>query len=183
MYIYGGYDDYGLNCNDMFQYSFAKNEWVKVRMLGKPPDKFHHVAVAHEGSMYLLGGQGADKTLYDFRFGTNTLSAVQCAGYVPDVRQGHKAVAFGRKLYLIGGADNLSCYNDCIMFHFETGIWKKHNRNIKFSDEDDIFPRRYFHSICVRTISEEIVVFGGKNIHNYAFNDIWCMPLCLFSPI
>lgn len=183
MYIYGGYDDFGLNCNDMFQYSFIKNEWTKVRTLGNPPDKFHHISVVYEGSMYLFGGQGEDKNLYDYRFDTNTWNSVKYYGKGPGVRWGHKAVVFKNKFYVIGGADNFSCYNDCFIFDFETSTWKSHKRNPKFSDDDLVFPRRYFHSFCVRTLTDELVVFGGKNVHNYTFNDSWFMPLCILIPL
>ena len=71
------------------------------------------------------------------------------------------------KMIVVGGVDKLSCFNDVFVYNFERSKWKKEKNK---GEIEEIFPKRYFHSVCV--YENSLVIFGGKNIDNYLFNDL-----------
>lgn len=90
MYIYGGYDDFGLKCNDIYCFDFDSLIWMRLKTLGPSLDRFHHSAVAYQGSMYVFGGffehevPAADGAgLMEFRFSTLTWSKVAPYQHTP----------------------------------------------------------------------------------------------------
>lgn len=128
-YMYGGYDDFGLKCNDMYEYRPTANKWARVKTLGEAPERYHHSAVAHAGSMYLFGGNAGDastsNSLFEYRFGTATWTKIATQNKSPESRWGHSSFIHDNQLYIIGGCDNILCFKDVYRISLESLAWKK----------------------------------------------------------
>ena len=78
VYVFGGFDDFGLRCNDIWRYERSCNRWTAVLHLqSEAPDVLHHCAATYQGSMLVWGGMDNRQQLYEFRFGSQSWSAVQ----------------------------------------------------------------------------------------------------------
>jgi hypothetical protein len=156
---------------------------VKIQVLGTPPERYHHSLVVFEGSIYVFGGYEGYDDIHEYRFGTRTWSIVNTKGAPPSPRWGHCAVQVKRYMYVFGGCDRVINYNDLHRFHFGTffsfsftSISIVNSINFKDSGRWEQIPsggyqQGYFQSIVVH--SDRVYLFGGKNIHNYNFNDLW----------
>lgn len=173
LYVFGGYDDFGYKSNELWEYKPQGREWRRLETEGEIPERFHHSAVIFEGSMYVFGGLVGDNAssnnsvasaswLFEYRFSSRRWSRVQAQGKNPEGRWGHSAVVMDNKLFIIGGCDNvLSCKD----------IFKLNLRKLQWSKATSSgFEGRYFDT-CVE-YQNQIFIFGGRNIHNYCFNDL-----------
>lgn len=69
MWIYGGYDDFGYKCDDLFQYRFDTKLWQHIKTYTVVPEdqprlyleRYNHTAVVYQDSMYIFGGRGDKK--------------------------------------------------------------------------------------------------------------------------
>jgi len=107
MYIFAGYDNAAMTCNDLYSFDIETNTWEKIKAQGTiPPSRFMHSAVVQYNAMYVFGGQGDNALLNDvhqFDFGTSTWSKPKTKGKTPTPRYGHTTVATDFGIYLIGG--------------------------------------------------------------------------------
>lgn len=163
MYIYGGYDDYGFPCNDVHAFSFERLRWRALKSLGPSPDRFHHSAVLWQGSMYVFGGYGGFADLFEYRLGSCTWTALQTHAPRPEPRWGHRAVEHRGAMYVVGGCDSVLSYSDVWRLDLERRTWTR-------LPPAEGHAQRFFHASCV--YRERLYTFGGKNMHNFAFNDV-----------
>jgi len=163
MYIFGGYDDFGLSCNDLWRFDFDTREWERIQPLGRPPERYHHSAVAFEGSLYVFGGFQGYNDLFEYRFGSRTWSTVNTKGAPPNARWGHCAIVVKRCMYIFGGCDLVVNYNDLHRFHFDSSRWET------LSGEG--YMQGYFQTVSLH--KNRLYIFGGKNVHNYNFNELY----------
>lgn len=129
IFVFGGYDDFGYRCNDLYEYRPTSNTWRKVKTIGDAPERYHHSAVIHMGSMYVFGGSVADMStataLFEYRFGTATWTRVPTQNKAPEGRWGHSSFVHNNQLYIVGGCDNILCFKDVYRISLESFIWKK----------------------------------------------------------
>ena len=126
MYIYGGFDGNGFACNDVCAFSFATLSWDKPVLAGAAQEAFHHSAVVYQGSMYTFGGyRKTYNEIQEYRFATKSWSFLQTSGSAPKPRWGHAAVVSGHYMYVFGGRDRVSNFQDLHSFNFETRTWRK----------------------------------------------------------
>ena len=163
MYVYGGYDDYGFPCNDVHAFSFERIRWRPLKSLGPSPDRFHHSAVLWQGSMYTFGGYGGFADVFEYRLSSSTWTAIQTHGARPEPRWGHRAVEHMGAMYVVGGCDSVLSYSDVWRLDLERRTWSRLPPAVGHA-------QRFFHSTCV--YKERLYTFGGKNMHNFAFNDV-----------
>jgi hypothetical protein len=88
-------------------------------------------------------------------------------GTPPKPRWGHSAVVCGHLMYIFGGRDRVGNFQDLNCFNFETRNWRR--------VEIDGIDARFFSSLSV--FENMAFVFGGRNIHSFAFNDT--LRVCL----
>lgn len=169
-YVYGGYDDYGYKCNDMYEYRPTANKWCRVQTQGEAPERYHHSAVAFSGSMYLFGGNAGDpasaSALFEYRFGTNTWTRIPTQNKAPEPRWGHSCFIHEQHLYIIGGCDNILCFKDVHRISLSTLCWKKVKKLSGFDP-------RYFGG-CVVLKSDNPVCTYDPAIHEIPLPDIQC---------
>lgn len=164
IYVYGGFDDFGLRCNDVWRYNWRTNEWTPLLHLqSEAPEALHHSAVVYQGSMLVWGGAEAGSELHEYRFGSHTWSRVLVRGQAPRARWGHRAFVFEDCMYVVGGSDAVLCHNTVWRFSLATLEWTL------LGEAEGVTPR-YFMSLVV-VDGNRVIVFGGRNVHNYAFND------------
>ncbi|KAL6070689.1 kelch domain-containing protein 3 [Balamuthia mandrillaris] len=163
MYIFGGYDDLGWKCNDLYAFHFEKEEWEEIETLGSPPYRFHSTGSVFQGSLYVFGGYPDVRDLFEYRFASKTWSLVKTTGEVPSERWGHREVVHKDVMYIFGGCDPNTCC-DVHAFHFATRQWEL----LEVSG----CPERCFHSLT--KYKEEVFLFGGKNTENECYNDLYC---------
>jgi hypothetical protein len=98
VFVFGGFDDFGLRCNDLWKFEVARSEWTPMLHLqSEAPDALHHSAVSTkdlywnrkakkrvglekvicQGSMLAWGGMDASSDLHEYRFGSRSWAAVK----------------------------------------------------------------------------------------------------------
>ncbi len=164
MFVYGGYDQMGFACNDLYELSLATLTWHKPTTSGAvPKEAYHHTAVVFQGSMYTFGGyRKTYNEIQEYRFATKSWSFVHTTGHAPIPRWGHTAVvACDQYMIVFGGRDRVANFQDVHSFCFETRLWRR-------IDCEGI-EGRFF---CSAVVSDAwMYVFGGRNIHSFSFND------------
>ncbi len=100
--------------------------------------------------------------IQEFRFATKTWSFLHTSGPAPKPRWGHAAAVYNHHMFVFGGRDRVSNFQDFFCFDFDSRVWKK----IECGGID----ARFF---CTGAVVEDcFFVFGGRNIHSFAFNDL-----------
>eukprot|EP00026_Physarum_polycephalum_P007931 Phypoly_transcript_08003.p1 GENE.Phypoly_transcript_08003~~Phypoly_transcript_08003.p1 ORF type:complete len:508 (+),score=102.00 Phypoly_transcript_08003:88-1524(+) len=175
MYIFGGYDNSALTCNDLFAFTLETNTWEKIQAQGAiPPSRFMHTAVLHDKifgkSMYIFGGQGDSAALYNdayqFDFDQATWTKLKAKGKIPAPRSGHSTVAAPTGMYLFGGYDKAKnkFYSDLAFMDFATKEWFATPiaglQDAK--DKKGGFAPRYNHSCVWDSATNSMIISGGK---------------------
>ena len=50
LYVFGGFDEFGLMCSDLWEFSLKSRRWGSIQTYGTPPERRHHAAVVFEVS-------------------------------------------------------------------------------------------------------------------------------------
>eukprot|EP00026_Physarum_polycephalum_P006344 Phypoly_transcript_06386.p1 GENE.Phypoly_transcript_06386~~Phypoly_transcript_06386.p1 ORF type:complete len:559 (+),score=85.81 Phypoly_transcript_06386:102-1778(+) len=171
MYVFGGYDNSAMTCNDLFSLDLETHTWEKVKAQGSlPPSRFMHSAVVYRKTMFIFGGQGdANVTLNDvhaFNFATVTWSKPKCKGKIPSPRYGHTAVAAAPGMYVYGGYDKGKdkYYGDVALMDFDSCEW--YATPVNGTDTKSNLPPRFNHSAVFESVFNITLVFGGKDATN-----------------
>jgi hypothetical protein len=100
--------------------------------------------------------------IQEYRFATKSWSFLHTSGPAPKPRWGHAAAVYNHHMFVFGGRDRVSNFQDLFCFNFDSRVWKK----IECGGID----ARFF---CTGVVVEDcFYVFGGRNIHSFAFNDL-----------
>lgn len=68
MFVFGGYDNFGSGCNDLYQYIFKTNTWNKVKPTGVVPRAmYHHSAVVYQVDIFPFKEALPSKILFFYR--------------------------------------------------------------------------------------------------------------------
>ena len=171
IYIYGGFDDFGLTCNDVWRYEVFANRWTAVLHLqSEAPDAMHHTAAVYQGSLLVWGGSDAADALYEFRFGSNIWSKVQVRSTQrPRPKFGSRCFVHEDDLYIVGGTDSLVCHASVWRFSMVSCEWT-------LLGQSDLWEPRYFFSLAMH--GNNVVLFGGKNLSNFAFDCVHMWKFC-----
>lgn len=111
MIVFGGYDG-KKKLNDTYVYDFAANQWSRPGNAehNAPSRRCKHSAVLYKKKIYVVGGfqykDGANYALTDMHIldlDSYSWSTVLMNKASPEALQGHKAVACGDSMYVIGG--------------------------------------------------------------------------------
>lgn len=149
-----------------------------------PGGRWGHSMVSFNNSIYLFGGSCPGlvfndlwMTVIDPQDSTDHVTWVKLnpPGIVPNARGGHSAVVVGHFMYIFGGNNLISSYNDiwCLNLlenHAEMFGWEL----IQESDSSGPSPR-IGHSMIA--IGRHMLIFGGRDFHKNSF----CSGLYLFD--
>lgn len=167
--------------------------------------RYHHSCSVYQDSVLIFAGKGPDSVLGDliqFFFGSFSTSRsfiVQTFSLTPHnltiqtkdtktwrvlssndpqgpaPRWGHSSIVVGHILYIYGGRDNVSQFNDMYAFDLKTKKWSvvasaPSNASSATSMSVSVPQHRYFHGAAL--YNNSIYFVWGKNIYDFCFADI-----------
>ena len=136
-------------------------EWGAIQTSGdRITGRYGHTAVVHENMLYFFGGDGGSSKRLNtvLRFDTeyNLLAEIPTKGDRPGPRSGNSAVIWESSMYIFGGRDGNSIFDDIYELRITNRRW------YKVEPTTDVrCPARYRHSSVVH--NGKMFVFGGEN--------------------
>ncbi|RHY82784.1 hypothetical protein DYB26_008683 [Aphanomyces astaci] len=152
--------------------------WSQVDVHGTlPPRRSGALGVVHENHMYIFGGyDGRDgnyfNDLFYFNFDTRRWSEMPSSSSVvrPESRTDHIMVLHDANIYIFGGYNGSSRFNNMYRYEIPAKSWRK-------VDAIGSLPSgRFGHTGAVHESSHRLIVFGGwdgrdtlDDLHQYEF--------------
>jgi len=112
-YVFGGQDQQGRKLDDFYRLDLETMSWTKLEIEGeRPRSRSNAKLVAHEGKLYLCGGDSANGTspflpcyndLFEFNIDTNEWRKISINFPDMEGRTGHTLVAYNGSLFFYGG--------------------------------------------------------------------------------
>lgn len=163
MYIFGGWD--GLVQNDHFHsFNFVTSTWTKITSELMPlPRCSHSVAVSDSrNTMYIFGGYGGQSRSYlndiwAYDFEKQVWAELPSFGNVPSPRSRMRMVEWEGKLFIFGGWDKVTHFEDLFQYDIDTNVWIK----LEIGGSQDGSFKIGQHSMCVH--HNILYIFGGYN--------------------
>jgi len=158
--VFGGWNGFlKVWYNDAHEYNFETKVWMKLNCHGTaPPQRTSHAAVVYKNCMYVFAGFSGETYLNDFHelnLETRTWKDItkQCSGRLPSPRSRFCAAVHGDTMYILGGWDKGSYFDDLHTYNFVTRGWTRiMNSNFEI-------PRISQYSLCV--YQDYLCFFGG----------------------
>nr|CCA23939.1 conserved hypothetical protein [Albugo laibachii Nc14] len=176
VYLFGGTDCTGRQ-QDFYRFDIDTNQWTKLVSQGSVPSRRSGASgVVHRDRMYLFGGyEGRNgsyfQDLYYYDFETQIWDQVKCSNpnVCPQERTDHSMVVYEDSLYLFGGCDKSTRFDDLWRFDLSQKRWEQ------VTMDGDIPVPCFGHTAIVHESSHRLIVFGGWDGHNtldtlYEFN-------------
>ena len=166
LWIFAGYDGH-MRLNDMWAIDLlaSQPEWEQIDQSGdSPPTCCNFPVAVVDESMYVFSGQSGAKitnNLYQFKFQERLWIRIRTEHLLrgspspPQRRYGHTMVAFGRSLYVFGGAADGILDNEVHCFDVDSRLWSV----IQPASGSETPCGRVFHSAAVWNNS--MYIFGG----------------------
>jgi len=171
MWVIGGALSDGSQTDDIW-YSMDGVYWQEATPHAAFGPRQGHTCVVFKNEMWVIGGYSNGSYLNDTWRSPNGIDwfpATLNAEFTP--RAGHTCVVYdngaGPKMYVIGGHQGTSFYND---------IWYSDNGSAWYPKQIPEFTPRYYHTSLV--FSNKIWVIGGVSYSgDYIYNnDVWASP-------
>jgi len=163
LYIFGGHNpEPGSNFisrvkDELFEFDLSKQTWRKIS--GLFPFRTEHSSVCSNGEMIVFGGYSGLMYQNDIficelgnEFKHRTIEAV---GDAPRPCSAHSICIYKNKIYMFGGWDGRTTYDQFYKFSFVKSIWKK----VKYSGQ--LPEARRSHGCAV--VGDQMYIFGGYN--------------------
>lgn len=182
MYIYGGKINAFENTKNLWAFSFASNRWELIKSRRVSDDQFFpleidsHNAILYKDEMIVFGGylgqiSKYSNLVYSYDFQTNIWKLYymptpnEKKNEKPKRRANAGAVIFNDELFIYGGTNGKSKFNDLWKFDLKTLKWSQMSKMEEFKPE----PRSGHIFVNYK---DKLVLFGG--IHDIAHekNDI-----------
>mmetsp|Transcript_7679 Transcript_7679/g.7086 ORF Transcript_7679/g.7086 Transcript_7679/m.7086 type:complete len:306 (+) Transcript_7679:36-953(+) len=176
LFVFGGHTTPQIRLNDAWFLNTQTLAWKKAdsdepctpknqdSLVGAPGPRANTSAALLDNKVYIFGGHGgvnyqrlAYNDLYSLDLDTQQWERLDPVNNPPDPRGGHSMFAIGRMIYIYGGWNSESQYNNIIMFDLDKLEW---------SDPDiyNEIPRWNHSSIMVEAIpSWKYFIFGGES--------------------
>ncbi len=166
LWIYAGYDGHA-RLNDMWAIDLTSSQpqWEVIAQSGdSPPTCCNFPVAVVDESMYVFSGQSGAKitnNLYQFKFEKRVWLRIRTEHLLrgspspPQRRYGHTMVAYGRALYVFGGAADGILDNEAHCFDVDSRSWSV----IQPAAGSETPCGRVFHSAAVW--NNALYIFGG----------------------
>ncbi|WBW73151.1 cell end marker Tea1 [Schizosaccharomyces osmophilus] len=164
--------------NTLYLLNTSSLRWQKASASGaRPSGRYGHTLSILGSKVWLFGGRLLDYYFNDLVFfDLNKLntqeSRWELASVVndpPPARAGHVAITYSDKLYIIGGTDGQTYFNDLWCFHPKQSAWSKVEA---FGHPP---PPRAGHSASI--IDDVVYVFGGRSSDGSFLNDLYALKI------
>ncbi|OMJ94181.1 hypothetical protein SteCoe_2663 [Stentor coeruleus] len=169
IYLFGGTDGQSRN-NDLYKFDPNTGTWSMLEVSGsQPTSRSGSQCVLHQNTIYFFGGYTKKdgeyfNDLFAFNIPTLQWKEVQPnISELPNKRTDHTLSLFRDTLYVFGGYDGRSRYNDLCAFNLITNEWK-------ITQYENGPQSRFGHSSVV--CQDKLIIFGGWNGH-ITLNDVW----------
>ena len=133
MYIVGGYDQHGFCCDDLYQFSPSSHSWRKIQFISPlgaiTIGRFHSSACIYKSKILIYAGKGSDSIrndLLEYDLDNHTWKKVmtsKSSPWEPAGRWGHSCNVVGDLLFIFGGRDGVSQFNDLLCFDLVNLKW------------------------------------------------------------
>lgn len=182
MYVYGGHTQLSGYTNDLYKLDTSIMVWSLINTRGTPPAASHgHSATIIGTNMFVFGGCVNDSPHYNsirvFDTETNCWLNKPSAKLLPEGRWGHSAFAYNGELYITGGWNGNTFFNNLQKFSPETFSWKQ----VKPKRKDRRDPRpKWMCGMCCCMVGDCIVIHGGGRGHNPIYDaadDLYILDL------
>jgi len=189
LWIFAGYDGH-MRLNDMWAIDLLSSQpqWEQIDQSGdSPPTCCNFPVAVVDDSMYVFSGQSGAKitnNLYQFKFQERLWIRIRTEHLLrgspspPQRRYGHTMVAYGRSLYVFGGAADGILDNEVHCFDVDSRLWSV----IQPAPGSETPCGRVFHSAAVW--NNALYIFGGTidsvsnrsgDLHRFCFSSF---PKC-----
>lgn len=177
IYVFGG-TDRRRRQQDLFAFDIGSSAWSQVQTQGiLPPRRSGALGVVHEQKMFIFGGyDGRDgnyfNDLYYFNFDSQRWDEMPSAiGDRPEARTDHIMVLHKNCIYVFGGYNGTSRFNDLCGYDMDAKRWDH------VDTSGDVPSRRFGHSGVVHAASNRLIVFGGWDGRD-TLNDLYEFNFC-----
>ncbi|CAI5734365.1 unnamed protein product [Peronospora farinosa] len=176
VYVFGG-TDRRRRQHDLYQLDVGSGMWSQVQTHGVlPPRRSGALGVVHASDMFIFGGyDGRDgnyfNDLYYFSFDDQRWSQMpSVAENRPEARTDHIMVLHSSSIYIFGGYNGSSRFNDLCGYDIQAQRW------MQLETSGAIPSRRFGHSGVVHTETNRLIIFGGwdgretlNDLYEYSF--------------
>ena len=186
LWIFAGYDGH-TRLNDMWAIDLLSSQpqWEQINQSGdSPPTCCNFPVAVVDESMYVFSGQSGAKitnNLYEFKFverlwiRIRTEHLLRGSPCPPQRRYGHTMVAYGRCLYVFGGAADGILDNEVHCFDVDSRMWSV----IQPAEGSETPCGRVFHSAAVWC--NGLYIFGGTvDSVSSRSGDLYCFTFSQF---
>jgi len=160
LYTFGGWNGFTKQWfNDLHVFNFDTKEWREIASKGERPcQRTSHSCVVWNNRMYVFAGFSGEhylNDLHEFDFATETWRDItrETRGTRPSPRSRFCAVVHGNCMYLLGGWNKVTYFDDFYCYNFLTKTWTQIT-----SDHFNI-PSLSQYSLSV--FNNKLYIFGG----------------------
>lgn len=159
----------------MFSYDLTKYSWKQINSISNLiPPRSDHSLVVYNNNLYIFGGFGINKLIFDdffqFNFSKNIWIAIIGEGIKVKPRFGHTANVFHNTMFVFGGWDGKKCLNELLQYSFSSNFWYISNDVI-----GNLPSSRYRHDSTIW--NENLIVFGGISENQIRYNDLFMLNI------
>lgn len=181
--LFGGFRNSTIRYNDVWILDTSTDEWsqphvgitetksdgdvvFKRHWPDVPAPRGGHSATVVGTQMYVFGGYGGSgyarrdfNDVHALDLDTWEWRPVECTGIVPEARSGHQSVAVNEFIYVIGGWNSMSQFDNMYVLDTSTNTWSKP------STQNDFGPPRWnFSAVSVFAVPYwKVFIFGGNS--------------------
>ncbi|RLN98277.1 hypothetical protein BBJ28_00003559 [Nothophytophthora sp. Chile5] len=161
VYVFGG-TDRRRRQQDLYQLDIESSTWSQVQTRGSlPPRRSGALGVVHENEMFIFGGyDGRDgnyfNDLFYFNFDSQRWDQMpSVAEDRPEPRTDHIMVLHSSSIYIFGGYNGSSRFNDLCGYDIVAKRWSQ------LQTAGVVPSRRFGHSGVVHNATNRLIIFGG----------------------
>ncbi|KAJ5073642.1 kelch domain-containing protein [Anaeramoeba ignava] len=145
-----------------------KNEVVQVAKAG-------FTCIQHQDKIYLYGGKNyqnetLNPDIYSFCLRTYEWEKINTNGKQPEDRCGHSMCAIHNNIYVWGGYDEITWFQEVYIFDTQNDNWSKSQ-----STSSSLPEGRYSFSMI--PYKKKFYIFGGVPSNQRRFNDLWSFDI------
>eukprot|EP01064_Diplonema_japonicum_P001561 TRINITY_DN11028_c0_g2_i1.p1 TRINITY_DN11028_c0_g2~~TRINITY_DN11028_c0_g2_i1.p1 ORF type:complete len:512 (+),score=43.12 TRINITY_DN11028_c0_g2_i1:39-1538(+) len=167
MYVFGGLStDF---VNDLYQFSITTSSWTRVNASGVPPSVRGHlsaVVIASTEMLIFFGGWIQQEPPYSQTLLMNDTHILRLKdmswktpvlqGIPPSPRNTHVAVAIGASMYVFGGWDRKTCYNDLFELNLNGFLQHEHETMLSRTFSEKLFNESVFSDVTIEVRGERL---------------------------
>lgn len=172
LFIHGGMNQEG-KLDDSYLYDPSQNKFTKIEyddLKNVPSPRAHHSGYFYNGKVYIFGGNGGHiyenqvfKDLWILDVETmkwEEIVKVEKEGQInslPECRSGHSMFVYQDEIYIYGGFNQNTAFNNMIKYNFKSGEW------LNFGNVTDDICRWNHSGVDVESLPNwKYFVFGGS---------------------